>query len=102
MAVFPSPQRLRKMIDQAMRDRAPKFRLQLVNQGRLQQEISDRTEMFHETLEEIWSQGMMELDKKDLAPLKMIGAVNELGSQSVEQALAVVLEFPTTEPRLEA
>lgn len=90
------------MIDQAMQDRALKFRQELIAQGRLQQEISDRTEVFHETVDEIWSQGLTDLHKKELPPLKMIGAVNELGSQSVEQALAIVLEFPTTEPRLGA
>ena len=90
------------MIDQAMQDRAPKFRQELIAQGRLQQEIDDRAQMFEEMYVETWSRGLTDLHKKDLAPLKMIGSVNELGSQSVEQALAIVLEFPTTEPRPEA
>lgn len=99
MSVFPSRTRLRQMIDQAMRDQAPQFRRQLLMQGRLQAEIEQRMELFDEIQSGLLNQEWTRIHKEANfnRPLGVAAAAGEAARQSVEQALAVVLEFPTTE-----
>lgn len=89
-----SRQRLRKIIEQAMKDKAQKLRLHLVAHNRLETEIQHRTSMFEDAARFLWNKGITELDI-DQPPLEVVAHAIRIRQKSMEQALAVALSSDT-------
>jgi hypothetical protein len=93
----PTPARLQRMIERAMRERAPAMHRRLKASGLLEQELAERVARAHQIKDQVIGEPNSPFGQA-LAmygdPLAKVAAVNRAVSAAWEQALAVVLEFP--------